>query len=72
MNRTCKTCGTQMTAPRWKRAASWPLITVGIVFAIPTIGISLVATVYGVFLRDPECQPCLRALREAHGDTNLS
>ena len=36
--------------------ASWPLIGGGLVLAIPTIGMSLVATVYGVFLRVPsEC-----------------
>lgn len=54
----CRKCGAKLTAPIWKRAASWPLITVGLVFAIPTVGISLVATVYGVFLRVPECEAC--------------
>ncbi len=58
MKHKCAKCGAVITVPAWKRLASWPLITSGLVFALPTVGISLVATVYGVFLRVPECGTC--------------
>lgn len=58
MKQRCSKCGAVITAPAWKRAASWPLIAGGLVFAVPTVGISLVATIYGVFMRVPECDDC--------------
>ena len=58
MTETCRKCGAELATPAWKRAVSWPLITGGLVFAVPTIGVSLIATVYGVFLRVPECERC--------------
>lgn len=58
MAQKCTKCGAEIVAPAWKRAASWPLIAGGLVLAVPTIGISLVATIYGVFLRVPECAEC--------------
>lgn len=56
--KNCPKCGRRQKARVWKRAASWPLITTGLVFAIPTIGVSLVATLYGVFLRVPDDCAC--------------
>lgn len=57
MSDPCPRCGRERTQPApLARATSWPLIGVGIVFAIPTVGLSLVATMYGVFLRQPTCR----------------
>ncbi len=63
MTDTCPRCGCERVPPSVAaRISSWPLIGVGIVLAIPTIGLSLVATVYGVFLRQSTCRCDERAL----------
>lgn len=54
----CPQCGQPKRAPGWKRALSWPLIIGGIAFAVPTVGISLVGTVYAAFLRQPPDCDC--------------
>lgn len=56
-----------MRAPIWKRAASWPLIGGGLVLAIPTVGMSLVVTVYGVFMRVPAECDCGRVAADLDG-----
>lgn len=60
MKRKCPKCHAQLYVAWWRRALSWPLMVFGIVFAIPSVGISLVATLYGVFLRVPGCEACDR------------
>ena len=60
MSRKCVKCGEPVSVAVWKRALSWPMMILGIVFAVPSVGITLVATIYGVFLRVPSCENCAR------------
>lgn len=52
----CPKCGVSRRAPLWLRLCAVPFMLVGLALAIPTVGLSLVITIYGLFLWKPDCK----------------